>query len=229
MSEENNLVNEEEEKKDEKEVKAVLPEEVTEALKGLQNIPGALEAFNAKLDQALVKDEGDKKEDKVDFQQLGDIETLDRKDFLSLILGKVQEIQETANQPIVERLEMLTGEMSDRAAATQVKEAEARFPDFWDWKAEMAEAAKYNPYLTADQAYTLARAGNPEKAKELDKKHKGEEKKEPEKKSPAFGGLLPTSGKVQTEGEVAKDATDAAEKAWQRVMGTSGEVALKSE
>lgn len=228
MSEEKVLEEKEDKEKKEEEVKAVLPPEVTEALKGLQNIPGALEAFNAKLDAAIQPPEK-KEEKRADPAELRDIETLDRKDFLNIILGKTKELMEEIVNPVTDRLEMLTGEMTDRAAAQQVKEAEVKFPDFWEWKAEMAEAAKYNPYLTADQAYTLARAGNPQKAMELDKKHKGEEKKEPKEEKPVFGGLLPTSGKVQTDGEVVKDPTDAANRAWERVMGTTGEIPLKSE
>ncbi|KKK92005.1 hypothetical protein LCGC14_2707270, partial [marine sediment metagenome] len=102
--------------------------------------------------------------------------------------------------------------------------AKEDFPDFMEWKDEMRDIITAHPELSAENIYLLARAKNPEKVKEIDKKAK-EEKGEKEeidesgklKGMRAFGGLTPTSG-ASVENDGKKQPKEAALSAWDQAM-----------
>jgi len=152
-----------------------------------------------------------------------ELESLSRKEFLGRIEDRIiSKIKEELVQPISQRLDSDKEEEIEREIREQLKQAEAQHPDFWEWKQEMADEVRKNPYLTPEDAYQLARIKNSQKADELDKKHKlgkyKDENPDATKKKPVFGGLTPTSSTSDEESGRMKPK-EAAERAYAEIFG----------
>lgn len=151
-----------------------------------------------------------------------DLEGMSRADLVAYIAGTMQrsfdERLRDALQPIVNAL----GQQQNTVATDQVtrqidalKNGDGRYPaakDFDDWKGDMAELSKVHTTLNIRQLYNLARAENPTKAADLDKKYAPP----PEPTKPRWGGLTPTGTSLTAEAIKAagpttgKEATAAA-------------------
>jgi hypothetical protein len=84
-------------------------------------------------------------------QQEVDLDSMSNKDLVEYILSSVRGM---LNQTIVP----LKQEAQVTAAMQQVKEAAAKYPDFWDYRDEMIRLARAHPTLTAEEAYHLAKS-----------------------------------------------------------------------
>lgn len=217
----------EKKKKEEEEKKAAAEaaekKELSDTLKTLATGMTALSTGFGELKESLVK----KKEDDDDDDSkstFDDLETLDRRGFLDVIIKEVSKVVKTEVAPVQTQVASLGEDANVTERRRQIAEVVHEHPDFWEWRDEIGAIAKENDTLSMQEYYTLARASDKEKAEKMDKKYydKGDEKDEKKVKEPAFGGLTPTSGEIP-EAERAKNKDDASEKAWQKVMGSSGE------
>lgn len=169
---------------------------------------------------SLDDDDSDKEVDKKDpIRQDFDLETLGRKEFFDRILQETTKIVKEAVSPLATTVQDDKDSRSRQGLAVKFRQTEKAHKDFVDWKPEMASLIKKNPYLEPEELYTLARAQNQEKAKELDEKYTDPKDKEAKPEGPSFGGLTPTSGMKDTEESM--DGKKAAEVAWERTMGTA--------
>jgi len=96
--------------------------------------------------------------------------------------------------------------------------------DFDEWKPELEAKFKRNMYLTPEEAYTLVRAENPEKAKQLDAKYTTKESDEDT--SGFYGGMAPLHKKVEKLRKKNKNMSEdeAGELAWETIFGSNNDV-----
>ena len=217
------------EEDDLKELKSVV-EKISDVMTSFSS---GLEALGTKIDglgEHLTKDKTPDKDDDGDDDLHEDLERLGRKDFMGTILKSVEKMLEKKLENVSTRIESVETETQEMMIKRLIKEAEGKHKDFWEWKEEMTQLAKRNPHLTPEDAYTLARASDPDKAKEVDgklglgdakDKDKEGKDKEGEKKT-IFGGLTPTSGKTVSADDL--EGKDAAETAWARGMGGKSDI-----
>jgi hypothetical protein len=97
-------------------------------------------------------------------------------------------------------------------------DARSRFPDFDEWKPQMAELYKLDKYreLGPHELYQLAKATNPE---EVTKRAEAKKEREAAEKSKnKFGGFRPSTeqGQKQTQPVKAAKGTDVAQSAVER-------------
>lgn len=173
----------------------------------------------------------------------GDLETMDRKQFMKVIM---KNMAKTLGQSIKTQIEESVKPYSDRVKAEEEKADEAvkqkaveeyqelkKRPDFKEWLPEMSVLFRSNPTLSPRQLFSLARADNPEKVKELAKREdmrafegEGESDEKTKTEEAVFGGLLPTS---TPPGETAEKMSpdQASEKAWSQVFGAKEKVGGK--
>jgi len=182
----------------------------------------------AKLDQKIENvASSNKPKDEPPVDDYSDLEVLSRKDFMDLIMQRIGKVIDDKLSEVSKQVENVQTSREEEIVREQVEKAAKKYKDFWDWRDEMKKLVERNPYLTAEDAYILARSSNPEKAKEIDAKYsESDEKEEKEKKeTPVFGGLTPTSGRTTESDKMTQE--DAAETAWRRVFGGSGEETIK--
>ena len=210
----------EKEIKEEKDRQNQLSETLSKLSTGIEALATGFGALGDKIDGMKP---GEKKDDKKK-EDFSDIESLNRKDFLGVILKEVGGLLEDKISPLTDKIGGVEKSASQKGIAEQVKQSQDGHKDFWDWKEEMGAEVKKNPYLTPEDAYVLARTGNSKKAKEMDEKYEdkknagagGEDKERLEKVGP-FGGLTPTSGKTVPSENMS--TADAAESSWNEIFG----------
>lgn len=151
-----------------------------------------------------------------------DMETMSNKELGDHILKQVGKVVGELVKPLNEKIsgvQSTTEEDRIRAEAVIVSKEE---PMFMHMGKEMGDIAKRHPDLSVRDIFNLAKINNPEKVEELEKELKGDEDKKKEEEgepSPAFGGLLPTSGVKSSDKNVGKmNQKDAANKAFDDVM-----------
>ena len=198
-----------------------IAENMTKLGEGLTHMQEYLVQLSQKPpEQPKPKDEDDKS------YLYDNIEAIDRRDFLDLILTKVSDLLDTKIAGQSEQIKSVgttAAEATIKAEFERLRSTVA--PDIYDWQEEMVKIANETPGISVEKAYKLARLENEEKARELDIKYgKIEEpKKEEETKKPTgdeiFGGLLPTSGKTVEAEDMTPE--DAAEAAWEKVFGAN--------
>lgn len=182
-----------------------------------------MSVLNEKLDSLSDKDDDPPKKRDPDSRSL---ETMNRAEFMQAIFDKIEAMLDGKIEPLSKDIKNADEKASKKEIARQIKKAQEAHPDFWEWKEEMGAIANANPSLSVEDVYTLARTKNPDKVVEMDKKFKkGDEKKdeEEEERKPnpdAPFALTPTSG-VTIEGSEDMTKDDAAEAAWNKVVGTS--------
>ena len=195
--------------------------ELKESLATLVQSVSTLTEGLSRLDEKIENVASPKKKEESEHDDFSDLEVLSRKDFMDVIVGKIGKIVDEKLGEVTQRVEHVQSSREEEMVRRQVEEAAKEYKDFWEWRDEMRKLVEKNPYLTAKEAYVLARSSNPEKAKGLDAKYsEKDESKEKEKETP-FGGLTPTSGKTVEADKLTDE--DAAETAWRRVFGGSGE------
>jgi len=155
-----------------------------------------------------------------------DMEQLDRKDFAAMLLAKFEDRlahhMKEAVKPLDERLGKVSDRVENDLANREINTAAGERPDFYEWRAEIAQLVKDNPGLSVTRAYTVARSENKDKATKMDEKYV----KKSEAKSPAFVGLTPTGGGGRGEGATKMKFNEAAEKAYADVLSSLGGVSL---
>jgi hypothetical protein len=195
-----------------------------------QNLVAGLSVLNEKLDGLKPEDDDDSKKKKksVDSRSL---ETMSRGEFLEVIFDKFEDMLDGKVKPLSDQITDVDDKTSKKELATQIKSAVKAHPDFWEWKDEMGAIANANPTLSVEDVYTLARTKDPERATELDEKfekEKGDKDKdegeEREFNPDAPFALTPTSG-VKVEGSENMTSDQAAEAAWDKVVGTGKKTA----
>lgn len=184
---------------------ADLPNHLQSAV--MNGIRTTVQEQNAQQQQQPPQDEPDPTDD--------ELESMSRKDLLAYIEKKFSKTVQSQLKPLQENLQNTSQETERTRIQQQVKEAETSHPDFWEWKTEMGELVQRYPNLSVNDLYTLARANNADKARQLDEARA--EKEKPAQQQPRFGGLTPTSG-TQTQRTGEMDTKTAAESAWDEVM-----------
>lgn len=142
------------------------------------------------------------------------LEEMSRNEFADFIISKVTE----GLKPLQEGVQNALRTSKAVGAQAEIERITKDDPDFWKFTDEMKDIQKKYPNASVDELYALARHQNPEKVKELEasKKEEEEEKeKGKEKEEPAFGGFMPTSGKVSEDDSMS--AHDAASKAFEEL------------
>ncbi len=219
------------EEKDEKDDDKVDLGQLTEALKGLPE--GVQKAVKDAIHEvsgeqrtaaaAAAKAAAESEEDDDEPEDV-DLESLSRNELVNHLEKGFGKTLSKALKPILDRLEATSTDVETDRVKREFAKAKEDFPDFMEWKDEMRDIITAHPELSAENIYLLARAKNPEKVKEIDKKAK-EEKGEKEeidesgklKGMRAFGGLTPTSG-ASVENDGKKQPKEAALSAWDQAM-----------
>ncbi len=189
---------------------------------GIQGLQQTIENLSERVESLEIKpNDPEPSPKKKEVEIPADIEALDRKSFMDLIVTKTVEKMQDEMKNLVEPIQTKIQQKEEQSLEERINSLIAKaaedHKDFYDWKDEMKVEVSKNPYLEPEDAYQLARIKHPEKAKKLDEKYNPPKGNENEKK-PKFGGLFPTS---TTKGKEPKslEPTDAAEKAWEEVFG----------
>ena len=115
------------------------------------------------------------------------------------LLAEVNKLIQNAVQPV-------KAESAVRAAQAQVKEAEGKYPDFWQYKTEMVELAQKNPTLSVDDCYKLAKARMV---------------KRPAAPKPPVASEAPTGAPGRRANPAAKGIKSNFDQVWNKVVGDS--------
>jgi len=150
-----------------------------------------------------------------------DLEALPRKDFMALMFKNMGDMLDDKLKPVTEKIDLSDASAVKNSIRQQVEKFQDSHKDFTDWKPELAAKIKANPGMSIDDAYVLVRSGDPDKAKELDIKFadgdiNGPGKKKGEGKE--FGSMRSSTGD-RSEQRHDMDADEAADAAWDEVMG----------
>lgn len=155
-----------------------------------------------------------------------ELESLSRGDFAKYLMNAFSEmLKHEMGQTVGELQKNVQGVQQTTVASEmkrEIEKLESEKKDFWDWKSEMIELRKENPNLSISRLYALARAENPDKAQELDKKYTPPPADEGKPKEPAFGGFFPSS--MNTEENTSMKPDEAATKAWDDTFGQSSDL-----
>lgn len=125
--------------------------------------------------------------------------------------GTIQETIQSALKPLMEQVSGMQSDLVRTNGSIELKELRASHKDFGDWKDEMIGLAKQHASLGFRDVYLLARANNPEKARQLDLKYNP-----PVPKPKPFGGL--TSSGNGRAGEPPLRGEEATKAAYREVM-----------
>lgn len=157
-----------------------------------------------------------------------DISTEDGNLDVNKLGGYLKNIVADAVKPLSQELEGMKKTSASSRIQQEFTELREKHKDFEEWAPEIKELAKENPGLNLKRLYTLARAENPDKAKELDEKFAEPNPDDLKKQEQAkiFGGLFPSStaknsgsGEDDKGGESKMTFSNASDKAWDEVMG----------
>lgn len=213
---------------------------LTESLNNFQkDVGNALKAQQQESSRALQdlvgkisKPADDDKSRQPPSYEESDLETMPRKEFMSVIIAEISDSLkpqfETLNEKITSGKEETA---KDRIQREYNDLMSGDAPDIDEWRDELRIEAKKNPLLSVRDAYLLARASNADKAKELDEKiTKGLEedaaKKRGSDQEGGFGGMRPGSGE-KSEQRSDMNNKDSSEKAWDDIFGgREGELLL---
>lgn len=193
-------------------------ESLNELKKAVSGNQEAVKQINEHL-STLKKTTPEPSKDKKDDDDLpSNLELLDRKDFMNIIVKKMSKIIEDQVKPVSEKTRNIEESTQLEQLRKERDELRGKHKDFDDWSEEMKGLFKQNPYLTMKQAYILAKSSDPKKAKKLESKY-AEDDEDDNAKSKKFGGLTPVDrARKKTKGKEVK-GEEATELAWQIVMG----------
>lgn len=150
-----------------------------------------------------------------------DIETMSQAELHRYTLDSVvNRVKNDLLEPIVKRFQEAEDRFERRHIGADLEKIESREPDFRHFRDEVKQVLDKHPDLSLDEAYGLARHVHSGKAEALAKKAEEEaaaKAAEEQKTADAeFGGLLPTSGKL--EGVESMEVDQAVEAAWEKHM-----------
>lgn len=197
-------------------------EVVKEAILGLQ------ESLGSRSDD---DDEGDRGSanppTEMTEQQL---EAMPRKEFMAYMMNNFTGVLKNELKGVRDDLADTRTSSARERMARAIEAEREKHTDFDDWKDEMKVRLKKNPALTPSELYTLVRADNPQKAKELDGKYEEIRKQNAgegggEDGKDGFGGMRPgadqrSGGQQRTDME--KD--EAFDDAWEKSFGDNPEL-----
>lgn len=158
-----------------------------------------------------------------------DLETMDRAEYARYITQQVIRELKTVLKPVEQKVNQVDQTVLANRLATEVAELSTRHKDFYEWQDEMLSIQREHPNLSVHRLYALARAENPAKATELDKKYSadgggqsdGSRTQEKKTLKVSFGGFAPNgSGGASMNRKMAP--REAAIAAWDQVVGELG-------
>lgn len=161
-----------------------------------------------------------------DFSNV-DLESLDRRQFATLLLSQFSSHLEKALdeklRPFDEKINNVRETVARDLGTRQFHDVNKEHPDLMEWKDEIQSILKTNPGLSLKHAYTIARSDNLEKAKTIDAKYKKDDSGKDGAKQ-LFFGLTPTSTNEAPSEKSGRrmDFKQAAEKALEDVMASIG-------
>lgn len=136
-----------------------------------------------------------------------DYETMSRSELVQHISGtvleRVNKALEGALKPLSERVTAVQNNAASEGGQRQLQDMQAKYKDFGDWRDEMIRIVQTHPTLNLQDAYTLARAGGADKAKQLDEKYNPAPKAQP-----LWSGLV---GALNGDGDPAPQKVDTHE------------------
>lgn len=147
-----------------------------------------------------------------------DLERMDRKGFLNVIMKGVEKAIAPIKQEVDAKVSDVSSRVSNSDLRAEVEAVKKAHPDIEEWKDEILKIAEATPGLSVRRMITLAKSENPEKVEELSKDERFQPKDAgTEQKGGKYGGLTPSGGGTSdTPTDMSKD--DAAEKAWENTM-----------
>ena len=192
---------------------------------GLQKMEGNQQNIVSALANITSQSKGAVREElKEEFGKDVDLEQLDRKDFAAFIIKSAEVVLKTEMAKLLgdvdKKVTNLASSFESKNANEQIAKAADQNPDFWEWSNEIKQMLAENPTLSVNRAYQLAKSENHKKAEELNKKYA----KPTEKKEQSFLGLTPTSSIGTRDATGKMTQKEAAEKAFDKVMGDLGDV-----
>lgn len=199
-----------------------------EVLKRFEVMEGTMGGLQKQFDDLAAappgKETSPDDKGKEGFKVPDNLETMDRKDFLKVIMGAIQDSVGKSTGAVDSSLSDLKSNLHAKDVRTEVAGLMAANPDFKDWIPLMKTIADQSPGLSATRYLQLARLDNPKMVTEMAEKYppesseKDKEGKAFEKQN--FGGLMPGSGVAK--GETDMQPEDAAEKAFTDIFGGTG-------
>lgn len=198
--------------------------ELKDGVKGNQEAVKQINDYIAQMQQSGDDDKkADKKKSSSDDDELpSNLELMDRKDFMNVIVNKISKMVEDQVKPVSEKTQNIEESTQVEKLKKERDELRQVHKDFDEWRDEMKGLFQQNPYLSMKQAYILAKSSNPDKAKKLEKKYAEDE--DEDTKSKRFGGLTPTDkARKKSKGKELK-GEEASELAWQTVMGDRNDI-----
>lgn len=163
-----------------------------------------------------------------------DLETMDRAQYAQFIVNKVVKEIGKVIEPVEARAQNAELTATAEALTRQVNATAEKYEDFWQWKDEIKALAKESPGLSPERLYKLARAENPDKAKDVDEKLAKEREKKGQtgdrqtqsrgtdgKFKVRFGGFTPNGSGGET-GNRKMSPSEAASAAWDMVTAELG-------
>lgn len=187
-----------------------LVESVGVLAQGLKSTQQSISDLN---DRTVVPGKDDEATPPTSEEDLDDMSRTDYANHIgNTIMGKVGEQLEK----ISEQITGVNTKVDRSDIINTVKQLSKDNVEFDDLKPETAAVAKRIPGISIEDAFTLAKAENPEKVKELEEKFQAESGDTEEKKA-MFGGLTPTSG--QSAKGINMSKQEAGNSAWDETMG----------
>lgn len=196
--------------------------EIKEGMKGNSEAVKEVNEYIKQLQEYSKQGPEDKKKSSGDDDPPSNLEYMDRHQYMDYIIGRVKSIIEDQVKPVGEKVQNVEENTYKERLQKEYNEVRSANKDFDEWKPEMKSLFQQNPYLTIQQAYTLAKHSNPDKAKKLEKKYA--EKEDEEAKDKKFGGLTPTQKATKKAKGKNVKGEEAAELAWQTVMGDTDDI-----
>lgn len=198
------------------------------SLKGVTDSLGKLAEGMTGISETVktlgTRDDDDDKKKKGKKKSPDNLELMSRMEFTQVLMDMFTDVVDEKLKPLSESISGVSQNVENKGAKALYDRLKRDYKDFDDWKDEIVTKMKASPGMNPDDAYKLVRLENPKKTKEMDEKYKSEEQKqkeEAEKKAAEnkgkMGGLTPTSSKTVQSEKMGGD--DAAELAWEKVMG----------
>ncbi len=169
-----------------------------------------------------------------------ELESLDRSQFFSYLMENIQATVLNAMTDVKGEVSSVKKKMTQSDVNSQVAQAQRDHDDFNDWVDEIKEKFSQIDGISVEEAYQLARAANPSKAKEIDARLAAEAAKDkdddPEDKPSDDGNDVPDGKKKgghggsppeKTQGgdgekDDAKNFKSAADDAWESALEAAG-------
>lgn len=150
-----------------------------------------------------------------------DFDGMKQGDFAKFMIKEVGKLLDQRLTDVDGKVKGVVTEFRNDKIRDQFVKLSSDIKDFRDWGEEISALSKIHPSLNLKQLYTLARDGDPDKAKQMDEKY-AEKKEEPKGEMSLFGGFRPTIGKASGDGdgkEAKKMTADEAMNAsWNAIM-----------